>query len=70
MSLNFEDFIPYYFGLNFAFYAPVLLLKILCGMANSVEPDQTGFALFSWHFVRHFGVQNFSTFTIYEWPTV
>ena len=31
-----EHFIPYNFGLNFAFYAAVLSVK-----ANSVDPDQT-----------------------------
>ena len=41
-------------------------------MANNVEPDQiapsgavwSGSALFACHFVGHFDVQNFSTFTI------
>ena len=39
MSLSFKHVIPYYFGLKFTFYAPVL--KMLNGMANSVDPDQT-----------------------------
>ena len=34
MPLNFEHFILYYSGLNYASYA-------LSGMANSVDPDQT-----------------------------
>ena len=44
-------------------------------MANSVDPDQTallgavlcGSALSACHFVRHFGIQNFRTFTIYSY---
>ena len=38
MSYNFEYFLPYLFGLIFAFYA---VLKIFGGMVNSVDPDQT-----------------------------
>ena len=50
-----------------------LFLKILSGIANSVDPDQTapsgavwsGSALFAlYHFVRNFGVRNFRTFTV------
>ena len=43
MSLNFKHFISYFFGLNFG----QLFLKILNGMANSVDPDQTVEAVFS-----------------------
>ena len=45
-------------------------LKILSGMANSVDPDQTApsglirvITVCMCHFVRQFGVQNFRTFT-------
>ena len=49
-----------------------LLLKILSGMANSVDPDQTAprssliwvCTVCIYHFVRHFDVQNFRTVTI------
>ena len=50
-----------------------LFLKIHSGMANSIYPDQTASfrsSLFGvcivciCHFGRHFGVQNFSTFTV------
>ena len=34
---NSKYFIPYFFGLNCAFY---FFLKIFSGMANSVDPDQ------------------------------
>ena len=40
MSENFEHFIPYFFCLNFAFYT-VVSFKILSGIANSVDQDQT-----------------------------
>ena len=39
MSKNFENFMSYFFGLTFVFMQ--LFLKILSGMANSVDPDQT-----------------------------
>ena len=43
-------------------------LKIPSGMENSVDPDQTApsgvCTVCICHFVRHFGVQNFRTFTI------
>ena len=45
----FEHFIPYFFGLNFAFYTAGS--QILSGRANSVDPDQTvpsGSALFAY----------------------
>ena len=38
MCKNVKDFIPYYFGLIFAFYAAVSL--ILSGMANGIDPVQ------------------------------
>ena len=38
--------------------------KILNGMANSVDPDQTAPALFLFAILSNFGVQNFWTFTI------
>ena len=47
-----------------------LSLKMLSGMANSVDPYQTapsgsGYALFAYGtFVGNFGVQNFRTFTL------
>ena len=50
-----------------------LFLKMLSGMANNVDPDQTAssgavcsmYTLFTYaKFVRHFNVQNFRTFTI------
>ena len=50
-----------------------LLLKILSGMANSVDPDQTAPAgavrsgsatVCICHFVRYFGVQDFRIFTV------
>ena len=47
-----------------------LFLKTLSGIANSVDPDQTASSLI-WvctvcicHFLRHFGVPNFRTFTL------
>ena len=39
MSSNFKCSIQYFFDLNFALMQ--LFLKILSGMANSVDPDQT-----------------------------
>ena len=44
-----------------------MLLKILSGMANSVDPDQTApsdCTVCICHFVRHFGIRNFKTFTV------
>ena len=49
-----------------------LFLKILSGMVNSVDPDQTAprsslirvYTVFIYNFVRNFGVRNFRTFTI------
>ena len=46
-----------------------LRIKILSGMANSVDPDQTAprssliwvCTVCMYHFVRHFGVRNFRT---------
>ena len=51
-----------------------LFLKILTGMANSVDPDQTApRSSLIWvctvcisHFVRNFGVQIFRSFTYYS----
>ena len=44
-----------------------LFLKILNGIANSVDPDQT---VCICNFVRHFGVQNFRTFTEYNYKII
>ena len=41
MSKNFEHFIIYYFGLNFAVLQLFLKIHVLSGMANTVDPDQT-----------------------------
>ena len=44
-----------------------LFLKILSGMANIVDPDQSAPSVCTvciCHFVRNFGVQNFGTFTV------
>ena len=64
MSKNFEHFITYYFGLNFAFYA--VFLEILSGMATSVDPDQTAsLGLHCLHVILSVtGIQNFRTFII------
>ena len=44
MSFNFKQFIPYFFGINFAFYAVVSenIYTFVFGMANNVDLDQTG----------------------------
>ena len=45
-----------------------LFLKMLSGMANSVDPDQqSDLGLHCLHFIRNFGVLNFRTFTITKW---
>ena len=41
MSLNFEQFIPYFFVKIACMLFMQLFLKILGGMANSIDPDQT-----------------------------
>ena len=61
--------IPYFFFLNFAFYAVFFLRKILSEMANSVDPELWSSLIWVctvciYHFDRNFGVQNFKTFTI------
>ena len=46
-----------------------MFLKLLSGMADSVEPDLTAplvCTICICHFVRNFGVQNFRTFTIID----
>ena len=57
--LKFEHFIPFFFGLIFAFFQ--LFLKILSGIANSADPDQTAplfwvYTVCICNFVRQFGV--------------
>ena len=55
-----------------------LFLKILSGMANSVDPHQTApRSSLIWvctvcmcHFVRNFGVRIFRTFTVYYIPNL
>ena len=49
-----------------------LLLKILIGMPNNADPDQTARSSLIWvstvclcRFIRQFGVQNFRIFTIF-----
>ena len=46
-----------------------LFLRILSGIAKSVDPDQSSLirvgTVCICHFVRNFGVQNFRTFAIY-----
>ena len=61
------QFIPYLFGLYFAFH--VVVFKILLGMANRVEPEQQeqsdlGLTFCICHFIVNFGVQNYRTFII------
>ena len=48
-----------------------LFLKILSGMADHVDPDQRSSLIWIGsvcicHFVRHFGVRNFRTFTVFS----
>ena len=59
-----HTFLAYFcFSCSFFFF-----LKILSGMANSVDPDQTApiwvYTVCKFHYVRHFGVQNFKIFTV------
>ena len=72
--LEFRTLYSILFWPKFCFFMQ-LFLKILSGMANSVDPDQTAPSVRSsliWictvclcHFVRHFGVRNFRTFIVY-----